>query len=127
MASGLALPLIPVNGRAPIEEDQQQLAKILMLQLADCENTNPFNQDVGMSGDIVFQNNTVALQALIRARVISVFRIKEKEGRARLLEGFPTFKVNSDTQELVCSIKYVDLEANEERNMDMPVGNLSGG
>lgn len=126
MSTGLTIPIIPFNGRAIIESGSKQLLKILMLALADCENTNPFNQDVGMTGDIIFQNSTEALQALIRVRVRRVFAAKTREGRASLVEGFPTFTVNSDTQELVCSIKYKDLETDDIFDFNLPLGPTSG-
>lgn len=127
MALGLSLPVMPVNGRAVLEtSDSKQLLKILMIQCGDCENINPFNGDVGLDGGVVFQVNDAALQALVRARIVSVFAVKQKEGRARLVDGYPTFAVDSRTEELLCSVKYLDLETGDTQSFDMPMGTSFG-
>lgn len=127
MAQGLALPVMPVNGRAALEtDDSKQLLKILMIQCGDCENTNPFNDDVGLDGGVIFQTNNEALQAFVRARIVSVFKIKAAQGRARLLDGYPIFQTDSKTQELTCSVKYLDLETTDTQSFDMPMGTSFG-
>jgi hypothetical protein len=126
MAQGLAIPIYPIQGRAALETDSRQLQKILMLQLSDCENANPFNQDVGIDGGIVFQTNDAALQALIRARIVETFRTAERAGRAKLVNGFPTFSEDSETQELTCSVRYVNLETEQEEDMSFKPQALFG-
>lgn len=126
MAQGLALPIYPIQGGATLETDSKQLQKIIMLQLSDCENSNPFNQNVGIDGGIVFQNNDAALRALIRARILQVFRNTEKAGRAKLVNGFPTFADDSANQELICSIRYINLETEQEEDMSFTSQALFG-
>lgn len=123
MATGLSLPLAAINGRAALEtSDSKQLLKIIMIECGDCENVNPFNNDVGLDGGVVFQINDAALQALVRARIASVFATKNKQGRARLVDGYPIFEQDSKAQDLICSVRYLDLETGDTQFFDMPMG-----
>ena len=96
----------------------EQLRKIIMLGLSDCDSANPF-QDLGLTPDMVFQNQTPELEARIRRRVQDVFRALESQHRARLTDETLAFERLPATQELVLPIRYLNLETNE--SADVPV------
>lgn len=107
MASGLSLPIRCVNGRAAIDVGEDQLKKIIMLTIADCDSDNPY-QELGLEPNIVFAVNDTQVRSYARQRIIEAFKRLQSEGRAELLDEAPTF-TDADG-ELVCSIKYVNLE-----------------
>jgi hypothetical protein len=112
MATGLALPVGAQQGRASLASGEDQLQKILLTALADCDNENPYQQGLGIDTSVVFDINDYETQAYIRRHISEVFSRFEAEGRARLQSGSPNFAIDSETQELVATINYVNLKTN---------------
>lgn len=108
-AQGLTLPVQVSKGRAVYDRGDAQLRKVIMVALSDCDSLNPF-QDLGLDPTDVFAINDEITQAEIRQRIAIAFRRFEAEGTARLLQGYPKFAINSDTQELISELKYQNLE-----------------
>lgn len=106
MATGLTLPIAVENGRVMRESGTNQLQKIIMLGLSENDSDNPF-QDIGFNHG-VFDINDPSMAARYANQIDKLFRRLESEGRARLLPGYPKFETSGE--ELVVSIKYIDME-----------------
>jgi hypothetical protein len=109
MAQGLTLPVQAAKGRAVLDQGDDELRKVIMIALSDCDSANPF-QDLGLDPSDVFAINDEVTQAEIRQRIAVAFKRFEAEGLARLLPGYPKFGVNSVAQELISELKYQNLE-----------------
>lgn len=120
MAAGLSLPLRAVNGRAALDAGEDQLKKIIAMALSDCDNGNPFQEDsMGIDPTIVFSLNDVETQAFVRRRIIDKFKALEVDGRARLdLDGF-SFDNSAEEGELVCTIRYINLETTAAEELEL--------
>lgn len=115
MATGLALPLRCVNGRAVRSTGEDQLKKIIMLSIADCDSGNPY-QDLGIDQALVFSLSDEQTKAYARRRIIDAFKRLEAEGRAEL-NGTPKFTTREG--ELEVQIKYLNLETNEAQDITL--------
>ena len=80
---GLEVPIEAQNGRLMTVAGEDQLKKILMLNLSNCDSANPF-QDLGLDPGIVFRLDDPDTRALIRSQIVTLFKRFEREGRARL-------------------------------------------
>jgi hypothetical protein len=107
--TGIALPISVVKGRLQLASAEDQLKKIIFLGLSDCDSANPF-QDLGIDTSVVFAIADEDTKARARRRIVTIFKALQAQGRARLAAGFPTFSVDSETQELVAEIEYVNME-----------------
>lgn len=109
MATGLTLPIAVVNGRVLRSSGTDQLHKVIMLGLAENDSDNPF-QDIGFNHG-VFDVNDPSQAARYTNRIARLFARLEAEGRARLMPGYPKFE--SVGEELIATIKYIDLETDK--------------
>lgn len=107
MAAGLALPVRTLNGRAVLSVGEDQLKKIIMTCIADCDSANPY-QELGIDTAIVFTLNDDQTKAYARRRITDAFKRLEAEGRARL-NGAPKFDMET-SGELTCTISYFNME-----------------
>src|SRR5262245_2061814 len=116
MATGLSLPLRADNGRAALSTGEEQLKKVIMLAIADCDSGNPY-QDLGIDQAIVFSMNDDQTKAYAKRRIVDAFRRLEVEGRAQLI-GAPTF-TTLEGGSLECQIKYLNIETNEAQDITL--------
>lgn len=123
---GLQVPFQAINGRLATSSGEDQLQKILALNLSDCSSANPF-QDLGIDPSIVFRINDPDTRGLIRARIIQVFKRFETEGRAKLSDGYPLFLMDSQTQTLMADVKYINLETATDVELRLIFGSALGG
>jgi hypothetical protein len=107
--TGIALPISVVKGRLQLTDGEDQLKKIIFLGLSDCDSANPF-QDLGIDTTVVFSIADEDTKARVRRRIVTVFDNLKAQGRARLASGSPAFSVDSETQELIAEIEYVNME-----------------
>lgn len=125
MSQGLDLPLGADQGRARLARGEDQLKKIITLALSDGDSENPF-QDLGIGNGNVFDVNDQDLQARLRQRIVAVFRRFSTERRAALAPGSPTFRRGgADGEELIASIKYVNMETTDSDELEIPLGQRS--
>lgn len=114
--TGISLPFAAdKNGRLVLSSGEVQLSKVILLNLSDCDSRNPF-QDLGLGNDFIFGMNDEAIQAELRRRINLLFRRLQLKERARLLQP-PVFTVLSETQELDCTIVYLNMEENKEEDV----------
>lgn len=113
---GLAVPISGQGGRIATVSGEDQLRKIIILNLSDCDSANPF-QDLGLGSEIIFDIDSPATQGRIRARIMQVFQRLEQADRARLSPGYPIFRSDPDRQELVADVRYVNLETTDEEEL----------
>lgn len=113
--TGLAFPF-QSNGRGRLKlvSSEEQLRKIIGLNLSDLSSGNPFQEaDLGLGSDAIFAIGDESLQAELRRRIQFLFRRLLLQNRAKLL-GSPVFMMKSETQELEVVVKYLNLEENRE-------------
>lgn len=111
--TGLALPFAADGrGRLALVSGNDQLEKIIGLNLSDLDSSNPFQGDIGLGSDVVFAVASVKLRADLNRRINLLFRRLQLQDRARL-SGRPEFTTDSATQELSVDIKYINLEENK--------------
>lgn len=113
---------VPVSGdgrgRLSLVSGEDQLRKMIMLNLQDLESSNPFQGDIGMGGDMLLTNNTEAIQPELKRRINSLFRRLQLEDRARLAKAV-SFKIVPETQELEAFVGYVNLEENKPAEVSL--------
>jgi len=118
MASGLAIPVRAVVGRAALASGDTQMHKLIALALASGESNNPFNgSNVGMKTTLWTLDGPAA-RAMIQRTIELHFKRWEADGRAQLID--VTFqKVHNGEVQLF--IHYVDLETDEQRAYEQAV------
>jgi hypothetical protein len=108
--TGIAIPFsADGRGRLALVSGNEQLEKIIMLNLSGLESANPFQGDLGLGEDMVFAIASTKLRTEVRRRINALFRRLQLSDRARL-EGAPAFTTDSQNQELTVDIKYINLE-----------------
>jgi hypothetical protein len=117
MATGLSLPIRARAGRAVLATGEEQLKKIIFLSLCDCSSSNPF-QDLGVPLTVIFSNQDDDTRARVERRVRERFAQLESDERARLADGYPQFTEGEDG-ELLCDIRYVNLETTSEEELNL--------
>jgi len=121
MAKGLKLPIqVTPQGRTALLEGDEQLRKIIALNLSWLENGNPFQQwrgvthnEPGIDPAIVFSVNSTFLSNKVARNIKSLFHRFQAAGRASLVEGYPKMTRDSANQELIADIKYINLETDK--------------
>jgi hypothetical protein len=118
MASGIALPFGTVNGRLALITGEEQLQKIILLSLSDCDSANPF-QDLGIGMRAIFAIDGPEVRSHLSEEIKKAFTRFEKAGKARLSPGYPKFDMNSTTQELVAHVRYINMETATTSELDI--------
>lgn len=119
MAQGLAIPIRTVQGRTATVAGADQMDLLVQLILADGENANPFNTDVGTAAG-VFGLQDAAQRAILSRRVRQHFDRLYADGRAELLD--LSVQNDDDAGETTVQILYRDLETDEERPLSVTIG-----
>lgn len=116
---GIALPF-QTNGRGRLVlcESEEQLRKIIMLNLMNLDSDNPFQSDLGLGAEMIFALQSEQLKAELRRRINATFRRLQLQNRARLAKQ-PVFTERSETQELEVNISYINLEENKEDKLSL--------
>lgn len=114
MSKGLRLP-VGVNkaGGAAVVEGEANNRKILFTALGDCGNENAFQQGLGIPLDIIFGGNDAARHPLVTRQIRKIFDQFAVEKRFKLITESVT--LDPDGPELNLGLKYIDIEADEER------------
>jgi len=122
MLRGLQIPVLPgPGGKARmIEDESEQLAKIIALSLSDCECDNPFT-NVGISEDNVFDINDGAVRGRIHEYIERRFARFQREGRAKL-KRIVTNLGRNDSGEAMIEIQYIDLKTRTPKDLRLGVG-----
>lgn len=108
--TGIALPFsADGRGRLALVSGNQQLEKIIILNLNDLESDNPYQGDIGLGADMIFAIASAKLRGDVRRKIALLFRRLQLQDRARL-DGSPSFQEDSQNQELTVDISYINLE-----------------
>jgi hypothetical protein len=115
MARGLAVPVgVTASGGSRTVEGDAQAEKIIALALADNDNTNAFQQNIGLGVRDVFDVANRGTRARVLARVVEIFAAFEKEKLFKLVRGSVAWK-KGETGDQVLEFKYINLESDEVR------------
>lgn len=114
------------RGRLALTSGNEQLSKLISLNLADLESANPFQQDLGLGPDVVFSVGDEKLRLEMRRRIRALFRRLQLADRARLAKE-PTFSQDSEKQELTVDIDYINIEEDKPGTMALGFSALSTG
>lgn len=124
MLRGLEIPVVPdPAGRARmIDDESEQLAKIIALALSDCDSSNPF-VNIGISEDNVFDMNDDSTRARVMEYVERRFDRFRREGRAKLKSVEPDPERN-EHGESVLNIVYIDLKTRAPKELKLGLGRM---
>ena len=100
------------SGGFMVESGENQLKKIIMLQLDYCPSDNPFNDDVGIDYP-VFDVNDISTQARTEIKIRDVFDRLKKQDRARL----ENIEWSSEGEELAADIEYYDMQTDRHDSL----------
>lgn len=117
--TGIAIPF-QGNGTKRIRMigGNSQLRKIILLNLGDLESKNPFQDGLGLGGDLIFSVSDEQLRAELRLRIEALFRRLQLQDRARLAK-IPEFTIDSKNMELKVDISYINIEENREEDLEI--------
>lgn len=116
--TGIAVPVSgDGRGRFAFVSGEAQLAKLISVNLSDCDSDNPF-QDLGTGRDAIFAVNDDRTRINLRQRINRLFTRLQLQDRARLRQP-AVFTTNSEEQELDVEIEYINLE--EDKPGDVTV------
>jgi len=123
MTTGLKVPLgvNPSGGAAVVEGDEND-NKIISLALADDDNENAFQQDIGLGQRMVFDLNDPTIKPSILNRIVRIFDIFQAQKRYKLMPETILWEEISDKQELILSFRYINLESDEPRTFTRRFG-----
>lgn len=117
--TGIAIPFsADGRGRIALVSGDDQLQKIIAMNLSDCQSDNPFQDDLGIGADMVFAIASTKLRADLKRRITVLFRRLQLQDRARLAAA-PTFEIDDKQQELNVDINYVNIEEDKPGNLGM--------
>lgn len=106
------------RGRLVRTSGNDQLQKVISLNLQPLDSANPYQADIGLGGQVIFAIADVNAQQDLRRRINALFRNLQLQDRARLA-GPPTFEVDSEKQDMNCTIDYVNLEEQKAETMEL--------
>ncbi len=120
---GLAVPIrAGRNGGAVTLDGNLEDNKIVALALADSSNENPFQANIGLGTDFIFDVADQSVEYKVRGRIIDIFRTFSAQRRFELREQTMTFTNPPGTGELTVEFAYISTEANQERQFRQVFG-----
>jgi hypothetical protein len=119
MAKGMALPVrANKKGGARLIEASPYARQVIMAGLTPNHSRNPFQAgggvEVGISEKIVFSLNSAGSQAGARREINRFFARARAAEIAKLADGRYGLRFETEGEEIVARIKYVELEADKE-------------
>jgi len=119
MPKGLTLPLgVDRYGRAKTLSGTEQLEKLLRTGLSFCTSNNPFQSDLGLDPTLIFDITSPEAEGAALDAIKAVFKIFRIQGRAELS---PPIEFERGDGKLIAHIKYIDLEAEKESELYVPI------
>ena len=129
MPTGLKLPVgVNSSGGASLVDGDENDNKIILLSLGSDDNENAFQQDIGLSQQMIFDVSDPAVRGRIINRLRQIFRTFEAQQRFRLFAASIKWIEDSNEQELILEFKYLNLETDEVNTFreDLSGGRLNG-
>lgn len=122
MAKGFAIPIrTNRRGGAELLRGTPYTEQVIRVGLTPNTSRNPFQLgggvDVGVSERTIFDNNSPAAAARARRDVERFFRRIREEAIARLAPE-DGLRLEADGEELIAKIRYVDLDADREGELE---------
>jgi hypothetical protein len=113
---GLRVPLgVNMVGGAARNDGDDHASQTLLLALNDDDNTNAFQQELGIGVDMIFDTKNMALRARIMSRVNAIFRRFEQLDLFKLVRG--SIKWDDSVEgELSLNLSYINLESDEVKS-----------
>lgn len=120
---GIASPFSS-NGRGGFARasGHEQLVKLIRENLQDCDSDNPFQGDIGLSNQHIFELDGDEACSELRIRIKSLFKRLSLDNRAELTG---PIKFSSSDGELVAEVNYMDIEENKPSTLT--ISKASGG
>lgn len=123
MAKGMRIPVgTNKKGGSRLLSGTPYTEQVVRVGLTPNTSRNPFQAgqgiEVGISEQIVFAVNDAAARARARREIIRFFRRLRQAELAKLQSGSEGLQLDADGDELVARIKYVDLDADQEREVE---------
>ena len=112
---GFKVPFeIGPSGSFVLIEGEDKTKNLLMTALRDCVSLNAF-QELGLDPP-VFDINDETAKILVESKIREIFKFFQEEDRVKLADRGLTFEINSEKQELIVNIKYIDLEFDQVKS-----------
>jgi hypothetical protein len=114
---GLSIPIgTDDEGRLKlVTDDDQQLAKIIMLGLCDCTSGNPYQQ-LGIPLDNIFDINDRGTRSRVQEYLERFFKRLERQGRARLIS-VEADDSRNEHGEAVLRVRYANIKTRSVREV----------
>jgi uncharacterized protein YpmB len=113
---GIKIPVGVSNkgGAATISADEND-AQIISVALGSTDNENAFQQEISLGESMVFDLNDQSIRAKITRRLVKLFEEFRIRKRFELKKETISWETNSDSQELILTFHYVNLESDEDK------------
>ena len=116
MPTGFKLPMSPSpSGGIALVKGDVNNDKIIKVGLSATDNSNSFQQNIGIGQDMVFDLQDPALRGLLVVKIKKLFARFEIQKRFKLLTDTLQWSAISDSGELQLEFRYMDLESDEEK------------
>lgn len=113
----IKIPLEVKNGKLKTIYGKDAVQQIVMFALSPSDNSNPFQQQIGIGYDAVFTDERNI--GIIYTRVERIMTRLETQNIAKLVPGGIDIQ-NMTDGEFSVKIKYVDLETDSEETVIIP-------
>lgn len=119
MATGILLPAKTENGRLLKLSGDDYIEQLVMIGLLGNQSDNPF-QDIGL-GDFIFEINDGVSEGEIRAQIVTMFEILERDQLAALEDPDSDLSFSRVEGELFAELTYTNLETQERPEISVPI------
>jgi len=114
MPKGIKVPVqVDKSGRIAMIEGDALNRQLIALSLADDENENAFQQQIGLGESMIFENDTSSSRAKILRILYSIFLDFESRKIFRLVRETIEWSKDPENGDLILSFYYIDLESDQ--------------
>jgi hypothetical protein len=122
MARGIALPIRPDrNGRVVTVMGDEEASKIILTAMGNCENENPFQQELGLGDRHIFDIMSPMFKGNVIGRLVTIFREFEAQDLYRLEYGSIQWSQEGPGVTTL-TFSYVNLETDEIKTLSRQYG-----
>lgn len=114
MPKGLRIPVqVDRAGRTATVEGDDLNRQLISIALADDENENAFQQQIGLGEAMVFDKDTPALRAKVLRRLFTIFVDFEARKLFQLVRETIEWGNDPESGDLFLGFYYIDLESDQ--------------
>lgn len=114
MSKGLKIPVqVDKTGRVVMIEGDKLNHQLIATALADDENENAFQQQIGLGETMIFGQDGSTLRAQILRRLFTIFSDFEKHKLFQLIRETIEWSKDTENGDLILSFSYIDLESDQ--------------